>query len=201
MKNIKNNGKATPPPTENRMANAETAEHLERNKYVYELVNGWIENADNKVSVSCGLFTGVFGIVTFLTERYIKVPDNPVVNECWRVLYKGSFIVSLILMALAVFFYAKAIIPNLKSAAPTNKAKKKYPIFYGDIQSLEFNAYHELINKGTNKEFNDEIERETWHNSGVCMKKMRRYKMGVILSISAIGFAFFSFVAHFMMYK
>ena len=33
---------------------------LERSKYLYEQVNKWIENSDNKVSVSCGIFTGVF---------------------------------------------------------------------------------------------------------------------------------------------
>ena len=42
---------------------------LERSKYLYEQVNKWIENSDNKVSVSCGIFTGVFGVITILSER------------------------------------------------------------------------------------------------------------------------------------
>lgn len=196
-----NNRKSTTFQPDNRNLAEETDKGLERNKYVYELVNGWIENADNKVSISCGLFTGVFGVVTFLAERYIEVPNNPVVNESWRILYKGSFIVSLFIMALAVFFYAKAIIPNLKSTGVKKDDKKKYPVFYGDIQSLNLKNYQELLKKGNDKEFNDEIVCETWHNSGVCMKKMLRYRRGVVLSIIAIAFAFLSLLGHFMMYR
>ena len=111
---------------------------IERSKYVYEQVNGWIENADNKVSVSCGIFTGAFGVFTFLAERYVKAPDNPVINECWHAIYQWSFILSLLVMAVAVFFYAKAIIPNLKSSGKIKATQKKYPLYYGDIHSLMY---------------------------------------------------------------
>ena len=47
---------------------------LERSKYIYEQVNGWIENADNKVSVSCGIFTGVFSVITFLAATRCLSP-------------------------------------------------------------------------------------------------------------------------------
>ena len=57
---------------------------LERSKYVYEQINGWITNADDKVSVSCGIFAGAFGVISFLAEQHIKTPDNPVVDEFWK---------------------------------------------------------------------------------------------------------------------
>ena len=181
---------------------------IERSKYVYELVNGWIANADNKVSISCGIFTGVFGVVKFLTERYIQIPDNPVINECWSYLYKGSFILSLVLMAAAVICYATAVIPNLKSAGKKNDEKKdvkniqkQYPVFYGDIKALKTEKYQELMANGTNKAFADELVLESWHNSKVCLRKMKWYKAGVLLSIAAITFAFISLIAHFLMYK
>lgn len=171
---------------------------IERSKYVYELVNGWIANADNKVSISCGIFTGVFGVVTFLAERYIQIGDNPVINECWRCLYRGSFILSLILMAAAVICYAKAIIPNLKSVG---NIQKQYPVFYGDIKALTIKEYQELMENGTDEAFTDELVLESWQNSRICLSKMKWYRAGVLLSISAITFAFISLIAHFLMYK
>ena len=56
----------------------------ERNKYVYELVNNWIGNADNKVSVSCGIFSGVFVVISFLRENYIKIPKDAIISSCWN---------------------------------------------------------------------------------------------------------------------
>lgn len=102
---------------------------LERSKYVYEQVNGWIENADNKVSVSCGIFTLAFGVLSFLAERYVIVPDNPDINECWRTIYKASFMLSLFVMALAVVFYAISIIPNLKSNGKSQLKKRNTRFF------------------------------------------------------------------------
>ena len=174
---------------------------MERNKYVYELVNHWIENADNKVSISCGIFIGVFGVITFLAERYIKESENAIVNGFCRYVYIGSFVVSLVFVVLAILSYALAIIPNLKSSGTETAAEKKYPVYFGDIQSFELNRYRELVEKGTDKAFNDELVTESWHNSGVCMKKMKRYRRGVICSGLAIAFALLSFLAHFLMYR
>lgn len=176
-------------------------ERVERSKYVYDLVNRWIENADNKVSVSCGIFTGVFGVITFLAEYYKSVPDNSAINECWRWLHKGSLIISLVVMAVAIILYAKAIVPNLKSCGTAIPTQKTYPIFYGDIHALRFKEYKDLMSKGTNGEFINELILESWYNSGICLRKMRWYKAGVISSLIAIAFSFLSLLSHFLMYR
>ena len=163
--------KASPKP-------ADMDDTLERSKYVYEQINSWIENADNKVSVSCGIFTGVFGVVTFLAEQYIKI----------------------LVMASAVLLYALAIIPNLKSSGK-NKSEKEYPVYFGDISTIDYEKYKNLMKNGNEQNFNEELILESWFNSGICTKKMKRYKMGVILSIIAVSFAFLSFICHFLMYR
>ena len=196
-----NNQKSNTPSTIPKSGEKAEDSSLERSKYVYEQVTGWIENADNKVSVSCGIFTGAFGVFTFLAERYVTAPENAIIDECWRCLYKISFILSLIAMAVSVFFYAKAIIPNLRSSGNAEPTKKKYPIFYGDISSLKIEEYHNRMAKGTDKDFDDELVLESWFNSGICMKKMKLYKVGVIASIVAIGLAAVSFISHFLMYR
>lgn len=185
--------KASPKP-------ADMDDTLERSKYVYEQINSWIENADNKVSVSCGIFTGVFGVVTFLAEQYIKIPDNPVINKSWQEIYKWSFVASLLVMASAVLLYALAIIPNLKSSGK-NKSEKEYPVYFGDISTIDYEKYKNLMKNGNEQNFNEELILESWFNSGICTKKMKRYKIGVILSIIAVSFAFLSFICHFLMYR
>ena len=173
---------------------------IERSKYVFEQVNSWIENADNKVSVSCGVFTGVFGVITFLAEKLVVVPEDPIINERWQCVYRISMASSLLFIACAVFFYAKAIIPNLKSSGNIEATKKKYPIYFGDIHSYSLNDYQRIMERGTDRDFISELIRESWHNSGVCLIKMKRYRAGVVFSMIAIGLAFVSFVAHCLMY-
>ena len=196
-----NNQKTSKPVTAPQAESKKEESGIERNKYIYEQVNGWIENADNKVSVSCGIFTGAFGVFTFLAERYIKAPDNPIINECWHKAYQWSFVLSLLAMAVAVFFYAKAVIPNLKSSGKVKATQKKYPLYYGDIRAFNLEEYQKLMAKGTDKDFKDELILESWHNAGICFRKMKWYKKGVITSIVAIGLAAVSFTAHFLMYR
>ncbi len=174
---------------------------LERSKYVYELVNGWIGNADNKVSVSCGIFSGVFGVVSFLAQNYIKEPnDGAVVNGCLRTIYKYSSVISLILMGIAIFFFVLAIIPNLKKSGNDGE-KKVCPIFYGDISKMPLDEYRRLMSETAEKHFQEELITETYQNAKICMNKMKRYKMGVRIAFIAIIVAGISFASHFFMYR
>lgn len=174
---------------------------LERSKYVYERVNGWIENADNKVGISCGIFTGVFGVVTFLTQTYIKEPGTgAVANECLRSVYKFCSVISLILMGIAIFFFVWAIIPNLKKSGNIGE-KKECPIFYGDISKMPLDEYRQLMNKATERHFREELITETHQNAKICMNKMERYKTGVKLAFIAIIVAGISLISHFFMYR
>ena len=194
----KTSNKLSAPPQSGTMVDSND---LERSKYVYEQINGWITNADDKVSVSCGIFAGAFGVISFLAEQHIKTPDNPVVDEFWKTIYKGGFVISIILMIIAVYFYARAIIPNLKSSGDGESTHKRYPIFYGDIHSLKLEEYQKLMSNGTDNDFNDELVLESWYNSGICMQKMEWYKRGVIASMIAIVLALVSFCAHLLMYR
>ena len=173
---------------------------LESNKYVYEQINGWIENADNKVNTSCAIFTGVFGVITFLAQTYEKSnPDGTQINECLRSLYKISLVASLVVLGIALFFYVKAIFPNLDSGG--NKSEKKYfPIFYGDISALSADEYKQLMNTATSKQFRDELVNETHQNAKICMEKMQSYKLGLKWSLFAIVLSAVSFLAHYFMY-
>ena len=187
---------------------------IERNKYVYDLVNRWIENADNKVSISCGLFTGVFGVVMFLSERYIRVPENARFNRCLTWPYRVCFVLSLILMLSALIFYAKAILPNLnsdveklekkkqkkkKKAKEKKKELKAYPIFYADIQDMDYLEYKKRMDNGTEAAFNDELLGEIMCNSQICAKKIKNYRRALILSFVSIILAMLTLLVHYIM--
>lgn len=102
-------------------------------------------------------------------------------------------------MVVAVLFYASAIIPSLKKSGKSKK--KRHPIFYGDIAALDVCAYKRLMTKGNDETYRTELIVETWVNSRICLKKMKRYRLGVILSLIAIVTAFVSLGAHYMMYQ
>jgi hypothetical protein len=173
---------------------------IEQSKYVYELVNGWIVNADNKVSVSCGIFTGVFGVITFLSEHYVSIPDNPSINEYWQCFYMMSLIFSLIVMIVAVFSYMSAIFPNLKSNSKNNEVKK-YPIYFGDISSIEYKQYRKHMENGTVVDFNEELMHDSWFNSRICLRKMKRFRTGLFFSFVAIVLSLICFISHVLMYR
>lgn len=174
------------------------SEKMERAKYGYDLVNSWIGNADNKVSISCAIFTGAFGVITYLGENYLK--DAEVVTTgCLPCFYKASFILGILSMAAALFFYARAIIPNLKSSSALHM--KKYPLFYKDVVDIQRVDYKKLMNDATEDDFIAELIDETYFNSGIATKKMKWYRIGVILSLIAIGFSLLSCLFHVFIMK
>lgn len=175
-------------------------EKLERSKYIYEQVNNWIENADNKVSISCGIFSGCFTVITFLSE---KNSVSATVNSCWRIVYICCFIIGILVMFTSILFYVLAINPNLGKSKEKKKGtsqKKKYPIFYGDIAELSLANYMEIMENASETDFINELQDEIHYNSRICTAKMKKYRIGLWLSLVAIIFALVSSAARYLMF-
>lgn len=171
---------------------------LDRCKYTFDQVNSWISNAESKVSISCGIFTGIFGVITFLAERIKEPTATTTINKCWQCIYGVTFILGLVIMGISILFYVLAINPNIKS---NETGIKKVPLFYGDINKLCNCQYKEAILNASEKDFFDEILNEAHFNSAICTRKMRMYKRGLWLSFAAVGMAAISWIAHFLMYN
>ncbi len=174
---------------------------LERSKFAYEQINNWIENADNKVSVSCGIFTGVFGVISFLSGR---ITPSETVNECWRIAHHWSFAISLVTMLISILFYVLAINPNLGSSGKKKNGvapRKKYPVFYGEIAEMTEDEYRKTMNKATEEELISELQNETYFNSRICSSKMRHYRIGLWFSFAAVVIAGFSRMASYFMIR
>ena len=174
---------------------------LERSKFVYEQAKSWIENADNKVSVCCGLFTAVFGVISFLSGR---ITTTEVVNEFWQRAYQLSFAFSLGIMSVSILFYVLAINPNLGISGKKKNGiipPKKHPVFYGDIAKMSLEDYKKAMNKATDEDFIDELQNEAHYNSRICSSKMHYYKVGLWLSFAAVIVALFSWLSSFFMIR
>ena len=171
------------------LSKEEVAGLSERSKYTFDLVNKWIENNDNKVSASCAVLTGVFGVISFLSERFGKT-DSSVTKPCWEGIHNTCFILSLIVMGIATVLFCLAIIPNLKSN--NNGKSKKLPLFFGDIASLSIDDYKKKVIRSSDIDFINELILETHMNSGICLKKMKKFKTGMVLSLVAIILAILS---------
>ena len=173
---------------------------IDRCTFSYEQTKGWIENADNKVSVAFGVFSAVFAAFSFLSEHYLVAPQSAKLIEAWKKVHDISAIISIVVMIIAVGLFAVAIIPNLKSNSK-KPTEKKYPIFYGDISRMDKKTYKEKMLSGNEDDFADELIEEIYYNSKICSRKMTCYKCGVILSLSAIALSLIKVGAHFLMYQ
>lgn len=172
---------------------------IEQQKYIYGLINGWIENADAKVSISCAVFTGVFGVITFLAEYFVKDAFVSSGGDCRSCIRTACLVASVVTILLATVCYAKAIIPNLNSNDVIGQVNKKYPIFYGDISSIKLEDYQEKMREGKDQDIADELVLEIWYNSKICINKMVWYKRGVQCSLVAIAFATLSLLEGYIM--
>ncbi len=176
------------------------AKRVERAKYVYDQVNGWIGNADNKVSVSCGVFTGAFGVITFLGEAYVRVLDQvAVVNTGMSTLHTFALGGALVLMAMALVFYAKALRPDHTSAKKA-KGSAKFPIFYGDIAGMELDLFERTLCGADDKVFVRELAAEIHTNSRICKAKMENLARALGFSFCSILMALVSLYAKIHMY-
>ena len=57
---------------------------IERNKYVFELVNMWIGNADNKINIAFAMLSALVAVVVFITDNLLSdIPISQNANPCY----------------------------------------------------------------------------------------------------------------------
>ena len=182
----------------NQLTNEEIENLSARTKYTYDVVNKWIENSDSKISVSCAVLTIAFGVFTFVSERWVKIDASLVVNPLWQVLANFGLFLSMLAMGAAIVAFCFALIPNLKST--NNSSSKKCPIFFGDIASLAQDEYKKKAIKASEIDFISELLLEIHINTGICLNKMKLYRLGMVSSIIAIFLAIATFITRFFIY-
>lgn len=166
-------------------------EDIDRNKYVFDLVNHWIESADSKVSISYAVFAVLVTAITMFSGILdANAGTKPAQNQCLLSLSTLAAIIGYILFLISVILHSLTIKPRL----PGKKKKKNadnagYSIFYEDIK--DFSNAEEYIKSAMNvtkEEFNGSLLSEIYYNSKVASQKMAFHGWGQIAAMFAIAF-------------
>ena len=166
-----------------------TDNRISNQKYCYDLVNSWINNADSKITVATSVSVGLFSVITYLSDRIqISYYSNPsfvyVIMMCS---YRIFPIIGFVLLLISILFYSRALSPNLKSNDEDHN--KCYPLFFGDISSEDLDKYKRKMHYSNDSDFLEELIYETHFNSRLCSKKMKSFKLGFIFSILSVVLA------------
>lgn len=149
----------------------------EQNKYVLDLVNSWIVAADNKISIAFAIFAVIFGAFNWLSLKDI--------GDVFR--NNGAmFIVIVILLSASTILFAVSLIVYIFILKPnhySSNKKKEYSIFYEEIATFDSpDSYQATCEQATEDQFNKELMHETYYNSKVCSRKMRLFRVALLLS-------------------
>ena len=171
----------------------ECSSTLDRSKYSLELVNGWIIAADTKVSISCGVFSFMVAVLVFVAENILnKIDKSAGVNTRIYLFFIVAMVISAITFLISIFLHLKAISPSFKSeerikrnCCPLNKdinMQNDFSLFYDKIRRFESpEEYIQSAHNCSEKQFEEEVLREVYINSGICTNKMKRFKRGIWL--------------------
>lgn len=162
---------------------------IEQNQFVLEQTNAWINNADTKVSISCGLISAVFAIIAFFCENFATEISRktilmyPILFKC-AVVFAG---VAVLTFFIALFFYFSAISPRFWGFKKNPKCQHQYSMFYEDIATFCCaDKYVDCVMHATEKQYHEEIQKEIFFNSKICSEKMHKYKTGLKISFLSI---------------
>ncbi len=173
-------------------------DRISNQKYSYDLVNSWINNADSKITVATSISVGLFSVITYVSEQiHISLySNNNYLYYILTVMYSWFPVIGFILLLISIFFYSCALVPNLKSN--DEEHNKMFPLFFGDISNEELKKYKKKMLHCTDTDFLEELIYETHFNSRLCSHKMKMFKLGyifsflsVVLVIIALGIKFF----------
>ncbi len=182
---------------------------LERSKYSLDLVNTWINVADTKVSISCGVFSVIIAVIVFVAENLLGKLDEPEqINGHIYTLFLIAVLITVIIFLVSIFFHIGAISPSFFSGSKSSKKQSKkravqptFSIFYDEIRAFKNPADYVEAAKGISEEqFTDEILKEVYCNSKICSKKMRRFKVGIVFAFMAILLSIFSCILYYCAY-
>lgn len=182
---------------------------LDRSKYSLDLVNMWINGADTKVSISCGVFSVIIAVIVFAAENMLGKLEKPVKLNCFAYsMFHVAVVITVIAFLVSIFFHLWAINPSFFSGSKPSKnqsskksSKPPFSIFYDEIRNFDNAAdYIKAAKDESEDQFTDEVLKEVYYNSKICSRKMRRYKTGIIFAGITIALSIISCILYYCAY-
>ena len=170
----------------NKTEKFDVSKQIERNKEILDTINGWINVADSKVSIFCGVFSVVFAVMVFIAENFLS-KRKLLENNC-------PFWVNatIVLICFSILTFFASLVFSFNSVSPKltkidDKRKGEYSIFYAQISEFENSKeYVNCAKKATDEMYNEELLNEIYINSGVCTQKMCQFRLSLWLSFGSI---------------
>lgn len=165
-------------------------------QYALNTINFWIGNADQKIEVSCAIFSVVFGIISFVLDNILHQIINADSSNISGNIFAILYILAIISFFVSFIIHIIALIPRFYSFKSTKNQSKINALFYRDIASLTTNdaKYEVLLRSYSSEHLKNDLVEEIYSNSLICDKKMRIFKIGVILGIISLFVCFFLFI-------
>jgi hypothetical protein len=166
-------------------------EQLDRSRYTLDLVNGWISSADSKIGTFGTVLAVVAAVFVYIADKIFSYVDTSVLTNPLLLTWSKIFaVLSSVTLVIAVLYCLLSLSPSLQfSFSCKVKNINHFSIFYEDIARMDSaEEYIRLAKESTEENFTDEVMRETYINSGICSKKMHRFRKGAIASVLSIIF-------------
>lgn len=172
---------------------------MEDNKYSredayqsLEMVNSWINNVDSKVSYALAFIGVIIGFVFIQGTPKAFTNISQADEITCRMLLESILVVLLYIASfLAIVFLVLAIIARTQF-----QTSKRSAFFFGTIANEEKNSYVERVTKMSEKEIIEDILGQVHINSGICLRKMKLYNIGITFFTISIILCFICMIFH-----
>ena len=85
---------------------------IERNKYVLDSVNMWINNADSKIGLAFAILSAILALIVFVTEDWLSKIEHTKNDNTLMYFFYSFVVLSVVFFLLSVIFYFLCIIPS-----------------------------------------------------------------------------------------
>lgn len=143
-------------------------------KFIYENINNWINNIDNKISILLAFSAVILGFIVTCNSLYCYVVKINIIFELLMNLI-------ILLLIISCFICMLSLIGRI-----TTKINFKSNIFFGSIAKYDRKEFFENTEKMSIDNYSEDLKNQIYINSCICNKKVKLYNISLKLLMLAI---------------
>lgn len=151
--------------------------------FALEQANHWVDSADSKTGIALSLVSITFTLYAgFLLEKQVFTADIDPVNKTWLIVLT---LLSFVAFVFSLVFYCFVLIPRFEKLKT-----KDNPYYYYEVSM--YKEQKDFVDRFLNEKDSRLLAKgqleSLYANSKIALKKMRRFRLGIIFT--AIFFLF-----------